>query len=309
MVLLNLRFLTKLDVNIDEFIPLSNFTPKQRLIINRIVAFFLNVVLVVILIVIFIVYLLASDLNTYLGLIVVVSVIAWYNTLLFFLLLYSNYSDRYLKQPTISGCKLNESYYYPYCEICKSFKLNRTHHSKKLNCCVYKFDHFCKWLGIAINYGNYKLFLQYVTLCLIECVIIFVISLYRLVLMQKWLGLSIMYLAITALLILCLASLLAIHLKLISDNQTTVEFLNYRWLKKNDKQSGIVYSPILQLNGELEYIDIKDCNTIYTRRGLLSNFSDALGPMNLLLFLPTFNSFETLDLEVSDKIKEKYKFI
>lgn len=307
--MLNLRFLTKLDVNIDEFISLPNYTTEQRLFINRIVAGFLNVVLAVVLIVIFIVYLLASDLDTYLGLVVVTSVIALYNILLFFLLQYSNYNDQYLKQPIISACKHDEQYYYQYCDICKSLKLNRTHHSKKLNCCVYKFDHFCKWLGIAINYGNYKLFLQYVTFCMIESVIIFVISLYRLVIMEKWLGLSIMYLAITALLVLSLASLLIIHLRLIAENQTTVEFLNYRWLNKNDKQNGILYSPILQLNGELKYIDIKDCNKVYSRNGLLSNFKDALGPINIFLFLPTLNSFGTLDLEVSDKIKEKYKLI
>lgn len=309
MVLLNLRSLNKLNFNLDILIPNAYNTPTNKLLINRIIATFFNVPFIIVLIVIFLYYMMSNNLSTYLPLIVIVSVITLYNILIFFILLYSNYSDTYLKQPKMSGDKFDDTTYYcyEYCQTCQSYKLNRTHHSKKLNCCIYKFDHFCQWLGIVINYGNYKLFLQYIILNLINCLIVFVVSLYRLVMLRQWIGLSIMYLALSALFLLALISLVAVHRKLIYTNQTTVEFLNYRWLKKHDTQNGIIYSPILQNNGNLEYISIKDCNIVYTRDSFISNIRDALGPINIFLLLPTLNSFQTLNLEVSNKLKEQYK--
>lgn len=308
-MLLDLRALSRLDLHVERIIPKPYNTPKNRLIINRFLAVLLNLAAVSALIAVFLVYLLSHDLSTYLPLLIIVSVVSLYNILLFLILFYSNLNENYLKQPLAALDTTNEIYYYEYCDICKSFKLNRTHHSKKIGICVYKFDHFCKWLGIIINYSNYKVFLQYIALNILNSLIIFVVSLYRLVMLRKWLGLSIMYLSLSSLALLSLTSLLAIHLRLIYENQTTIEFLNYRWLKKNDKQNGVVYNPIFKINGELKYIDIKESKHIYRRGGTVRNIIDALGPMNYKVLLPTLNNFHSLNLEVSDSIKKKYNAV
>ncbi|XBW35342.1 hypothetical protein QEN19_000908 [Hanseniaspora menglaensis] len=309
MALLNLRSLNKLDLNLDLLIPPKFNNPENRLFINKIVAGILNVAVSSSLIAIFLTYMLSNNTSTYIGLIVIISALSVYNIFLFGVLVYSNHNKVYLKQPKVTDNQLNDIYHYEFCESCESFKLNRTHHSKKLNCCIYKFDHFCKWLGVAINYGNYKLFLQFIVLNILNCLIIFVLSLYRLIMQRKWLGLSIMYLAISAIFILTLSSLLSVHIRLIYSNETTIEFLNYRWLHKHDKQNEIIYNPILKIDGKLTYIGIKDAKKVYQRNDVWGNIKDALGPLNITLFLPTLNNFQTLNLEISDKLKQQYNFI
>ncbi|KAL6934833.1 hypothetical protein ACO0R3_000797 [Hanseniaspora guilliermondii] len=92
-------------------------------------------------------------------------------------------------------------------------------------------------------------------------------------------------------------------------NETTFEYLNYRWLKKNDKKNSIVYNPVLFSDGhnDLVYIDMSDCHKIFDRNSLYANVIDAVGTLNLWnLFLPTLNTFETLNLDVAKYIEEKY---
>lgn len=49
------------------------------------------------------------------------------------------------------------------CEICKTYKPHRAHHSSVMNRCYLKYDHHCIWLDIVIGYHNYKSF--YLFLC------------------------------------------------------------------------------------------------------------------------------------------------
>lgn len=316
MVLLNFRKLNEIDklFSPSNILPKSLNTYENRLRITKILAYFLNILIPSVLIPIFIVYTVSKEMHIYLGVIIVVCILTMYAFICFLILQYSNYNkDKYLVQPHVKvedhDNGIFEKYKLEYCTECLSFKMNRSYHLKKIGACVFKFDHYCKWLGIVINYSNYKLFLIYTSVHTLNCTIIFVVSLYRLANLNKFYGLSIFYLVITGGFILALVSLLALHLRFIMINETTFEFLNYRWLKKNDKQNSIVYNPILisDITKDLVYIDLKDCNKIFDRNSLYKNIKEAIGPIKLWNFLlPTLNTFDTLNLDVSKEIENKY---
>lgn len=316
MVLLNLRKLNEIDkfLSPTRLLPKSYNTVENRLRITKVLAYCLNLVIPSVLIPIFIVYTLSDQLRTYLGIIIVVCILTVYAFVCFFVLQYSNYDkEKYLIQPHIKVEDQNMSpfdkYRLEYCTECLSFKMNRSYHFKKMGACIYKFDHYCKWLGIVINYSNYKVFLLYTFAHTVNCTIIFVVSLYRLVNVDRFFGLSIFFLALTAGFVLALVSLLALHIRFIMRNETTFEYMNYRWLRKNDKKNSIVYNPILVSddNGDLIYIDISDCHRIFDRNSLYTNIVDAVGSLRLwTLFLPTLNTYDSLNLEVSKTIEEKY---
>ncbi|KAG9952304.1 zf-DHHC-domain-containing protein, partial [Aureobasidium melanogenum] len=48
-----------------------------------------------------------------------------------------------------------------WCDYCKHWKPNRAHHSKMLNRCILKFDHYCPWVGGYITATNLKTFLLF----------------------------------------------------------------------------------------------------------------------------------------------------
>lgn len=316
MALLNFRKLNELDNLLapSKFLPKSLNTPKNRLRITKVFAYCLNLLMPGVLIPIFVVYTVSRDMHIYLGIIIVVSILTLYAFLCFFILQYSNFNkEKYLKQPHVKvedqDSPVFDKYKLEYCTDCLSFKMNRSFHSKKAGVCIYKFDHYCKWLGIVVNYSNYKVFLIYTTVHTLNCMIIFVTSLYRLANLDKFFGLSVFYIAITGGFILALVSLIALHVRFISINETTFEFLNYRWLKKNDQENSIVYNPILLSDddSDLVYIDLKDCHKVFDRGSIYDNIKDAIGPITIWnFFLPTLNTFDSLNLDISKQIQDKY---
>jgi hypothetical protein len=48
-----------------------------------------------------------------------------------------------------------------WCHRCKHWKPNRTHHSRMLDRCILKFDHYCPWVGGYTTATNFKSFLQF----------------------------------------------------------------------------------------------------------------------------------------------------
>lgn len=316
MVLLNLRKLNEIDrfFSLNRLLPKSYKTAQNRLRISKVLAYCLNLIIPGVLIPIFIVYTLSDHVHAYLGIIIVVCILTLYAFACFFVLQYSNHiKEKYLIQPHIKVEDQNRpplgKYKLEYCTECLSFKVNRSYHFKKMGVCIYKFDHYCKWLGIAINFSNYKVFLLYTLAHTLNCIIIFVVSLYRLVNVDRFFGISIFYLVLTAGFMLALVSLLALHIRFILCNETTFEYLNYRWLKKNDKKNSIVYNPVLISadQNDLIYIDISDCHRIFDRNSFHANIVDAIGTIKLWnFFLPTLNTFDSLNLDISKKIEEKY---
>ncbi|CCD26363.1 palmitoyltransferase PFA5 NDAI_0H01890 [Naumovozyma dairenensis CBS 421] len=64
------------------------------------------------------------------------------------------------KPPLYYQCDPNG---YPiWCTYCQSLKLERVHHSRQLGYCIFRFDHYCAWIGTVIGRNNYRLFIQYV---------------------------------------------------------------------------------------------------------------------------------------------------
>jgi hypothetical protein len=49
-----------------------------------------------------------------------------------------------------------------FCEKCRIFKPDRTHHCKELGRCVRKMDHFCPWAGGIVAETTHKYFMQFV---------------------------------------------------------------------------------------------------------------------------------------------------
>ncbi|KAL6705688.1 palmitoyltransferase pfa5 [Coniothyrium glycines] len=49
-----------------------------------------------------------------------------------------------------------------WCEKCRNWKPDRTHHCKELGRCVRKMDHYCPWAGGIIAESTHKFFMQFV---------------------------------------------------------------------------------------------------------------------------------------------------
>ncbi|CAD0097104.1 unnamed protein product [Aureobasidium mustum] len=48
-----------------------------------------------------------------------------------------------------------------WCQHCKHWKPNRSHHSRMLDRCILKFDHYCPWVGGYTTATNFKTFLLF----------------------------------------------------------------------------------------------------------------------------------------------------
>lgn len=48
-----------------------------------------------------------------------------------------------------------------YCEYCKNWKPDRTHHSQDVARCTRKMDHFCPWVGGVVGERGFKFFVQF----------------------------------------------------------------------------------------------------------------------------------------------------
>ncbi|KAI5249644.1 hypothetical protein E4T42_05161 [Aureobasidium subglaciale] len=58
-------------------------------------------------------------------------------------------------------CECDEDGKPLWCRRCEHYKPIRTHHSRMLDRCVSKFDHYCSWVGGYTTATNFKFFLQF----------------------------------------------------------------------------------------------------------------------------------------------------
>jgi len=127
-----------------------------------------------------------------------------------------------------------------YCKMCNVWKPDRTHHCSICNRCILNMDHHCPWINNCVGFYNRKFFIQlllyaYVILVLIALtslvdVILRIISVSRdpsLVSPGTYVkhGLVLFMYMFVLMLILTLTNFIKFHLKLVTDNYTTIENL------------------------------------------------------------------------------------
>ncbi|KAJ3186505.1 Palmitoyltransferase zdhhc20 [Gaertneriomyces sp. JEL0708] len=60
-----------------------------------------------------------------------------------------------------------------FCNKCRNWKPDRTHHCSICNTCVLKLDHHCPWVNNCVGFLNYKFFYLFVVYCTLYCAFIF----------------------------------------------------------------------------------------------------------------------------------------
>lgn len=115
------------------------------------------------------------------------------------------------------------------CNICKTHKPPRCHHCSRCNKCYLKMDHHCLFLDVCIGFHNYKFFVQFLitnTIYIIIYVVILCIDIFTtddktaIVVTNFLVSISLSGIVFT-----CILMTLIFHIKLLSYNETTIEYL------------------------------------------------------------------------------------
>eukprot|EP00164_Ancoracysta_twista_P003496 GFYU01004665.1.p1 GENE.GFYU01004665.1~~GFYU01004665.1.p1 ORF type:complete len:302 (-),score=44.09 GFYU01004665.1:304-1209(-) len=129
-----------------------------------------------------------------------------------------------------------------FCRKCDQWKPDRTHHCSSCRRCVLKMDHHCPWINNCVGFRNYKYFFIFVTYALLLAVFCWG-ALYT-KFMSTWHGLGgaaitneeifvmATFISLSAL-CLCLFGFWGFHYVLLTNNSTTIE-----WLEKRSEAIG-----------------------------------------------------------------------
>ncbi|CAD8066944.1 unnamed protein product [Paramecium sonneborni] len=114
------------------------------------------------------------------------------------------------------------------CKFCYNTKPIRCHHCRQCNKCILRMDHHCPWVNNCIGQDNYKYFFCLVFYATLTSVVYFTIY-FNKILKNPPTGSVDTYFIIFAAtlsftLMIVLFLFLAFHTKLISNNQTTLEY-------------------------------------------------------------------------------------
>ncbi|XP_017776348.1 PREDICTED: probable palmitoyltransferase ZDHHC20 [Nicrophorus vespilloides] len=122
---------------------------------------------------------------------------------------------------------------FRYCTECKLLKPDRTHHCSTCDACVIKMDHHCPWINNCVGFTNYKYFIILVMYAMIFCFFYasttfeyclhFCLNFETSKLRQ--LNIVLAFFATLALAVALLA-LFIYHLRMIFNNETTVESIH-----------------------------------------------------------------------------------
>lgn len=64
-----------------------------------------------------------------------------------------------------------------YCQICRAYKPDRTHHCSVCQRCILKMDHHCVFVNNCISFYNHKFFISFVTYAFLGCLFVSIVSL------------------------------------------------------------------------------------------------------------------------------------
>ena len=63
-----------------------------------------------------------------------------------------------------------------YCNSCRMYRPLRCAHSRRLEACIMRFDHYCPWIGTDVGMGNHYCFYRMVVWITIYTVVVGVVS-------------------------------------------------------------------------------------------------------------------------------------
>jgi len=120
-----------------------------------------------------------------------------------------------------------------YCGKCQMFKPDRTHHCRICARCNLKMDHHCPWVNNCIGYRNYKFFILFISYSLASAIFVFVITLTLIPSVVTSDGgarnfVIVIDCIVAGALSVALLAFVSFHYYLLSQNYTTIEFLEKR---------------------------------------------------------------------------------
>ncbi|KAB8437418.1 hypothetical protein FH972_025096 [Carpinus fangiana] len=65
-----------------------------------------------------------------------------------------------------------------WCNTCKIWKPDRSHHCSQVGRCVYKMDHFCPWAGGVVCETSFKFFIQFCCYAALYCLFVLIVTAY-----------------------------------------------------------------------------------------------------------------------------------
>ncbi|KAM0681258.1 Palmitoyltransferase zdhhc20 [Glugoides intestinalis] len=177
------------------------------------------------------------------------------------------------------------------CKICKTNKPPRCHHCSRCNKCYLKMDHHCLFLDVCIGFHNYKFFIQFLvtnTIYIIIYVVVLCIDIGTTKSMSAVVITNfIVSLCLSGIVFICVLTTLIFHIKLLSYNETTIEYLSINAYLSGDHSHINVFQegPISEFN---ESKDRKVLNPY--NLGTNENWKEVFGPSLKDAISPLFTS-------------------
>lgn len=176
------------------------------------------------------------------------------------------------------------------CSICKTYKPPRSHHCKSCNRCYFKFDHHCGVLDTCVGFHNYKYFYQFLVINLITCLFFEIVIFYEVLQSNIRTPLRVNYIISLVFFtgqIIWVIFMLVLHTKLISNNETTVEFMALNSYINGDHS----YSGVFQEGPITVYSSSKDRTVLNPYNlGTADNWKQVFGDRLLDWFRPNASS-------------------
>jgi len=132
------------------------------------------------------------------------------------------------------------------CNMCQTYKPQRCHHCNRCNKCYLKMDHHCLFLDVCIGFHNYKFFIQFLI-----SNIIFVIFYVSIIDIDNGFSTSnidtqiivnlIISTSLCGVILLVMVLTLIYHCRLISNNETTIEYYAIDAYLQGDHSHGHVF--------------------------------------------------------------------